>query len=303
MEIRHLRCFLAVAEELHFARAAERLHMEQSPLSRTIRELEEDLGVQLFVRTSRSTRLTLAGRFFLEHVPRVLAVLEQARESVKAAANGFQGQLRIALSDCVAPFRLSGLLARCREEDPDIEIRLFEVSLAQQLQGLRDELYDAGFSMADEVGDGLIVEPAWEDELMMALPARHPALTHKRIPLDEVLRYPLVLGDPAVCEGYARQVDRVLRTQEQEPLLVQRVASPEMMMALVSAGLALGFAGAAYIAANREANVVGRPLAGEPPMLTTYLLRRDNEPSQALARFIERLQSGPVPGSAANDEK
>lgn len=64
MEIRHLRCFLAVAEELHFARAAERLHMEQSPLSRTIRELEEDLGVQLFVRTSRSTRLTLAGRFF-----------------------------------------------------------------------------------------------------------------------------------------------------------------------------------------------------------------------------------------------
>ena len=269
MEIRHLRCFLAVAEELHFARAAERLHMEQSPLSRTIRELEEDLGVQLFVRTSRSTRLTLAGRFFLEHVPRVLAVLEQARESVKAAANGFQGQLRIALSDCVAPFRLSGLLARCREEDPDIEIRLFEVPLAQQLQGLRDELYDAGFSMADEVGDGLIVEPAWEDELMMALPARHPALAHKRIPLDEVLRYPLVLGDPAVCEGYARQVDRVLRTQEQEPLLVQRVASPEMMMALVSAGLALGFAGAAYIAANREANVVGRPLAGEPPMLTT----------------------------------
>ena len=303
MEIRHLRCFLAVAKELHFARAAERLHMEQSPLSRTIRELEEDLGVQLFVRTSRSTRLTQAGRFFLEHVPRVLAVLEQARESVKAAANGFQGQLRIALSDCVTPFRLSGLLARCREEDPDIEIRLFEVPLAQQLQGLRDELYDAGFSMADEVGDGLIVEPAWEDELMMALPARHPALAHKRIPLDEVLRYPLVLGDPAVCEGYARQVDRVLRTQEQEPLLVQRVASPEMMMALVSAGLALGFAGAAYIAANREANVVGRPLAGEPPMLTTYLLRRDKEPSQALARFIERLQSGPVPGSAANDEK
>ena len=290
MEIRHLRCFLAVAEELHFARAAERLHMEQSPLSRTIRELEEDLGVQLFVRTSRSTRLTLAGRFFLEHVPRVLAVLEQARESVKAAANGFQGQLRIALSDCVAPFRLSGLLARCREEDPDIEIRLFEVSLAQQLQGLRDELYDAGLSMADEVGDGLIVEPAWEDELMMALPARHPALAHKRIPLDEVLRYPLVLGDPAVCEGYARQVDRVLRTQEQEPLLVQRVASPEMMMALVSAGLALGFAGAAYIAASREANIVGRPLAGTPPMLTTYLLRRDAEPSQALARFIERLE-------------
>ena len=103
MDIRHLRCFLAVAEELHFARAAARLNMEQSPLSRTIRELEEDLGMQLFVRTSRSTRLTPAGRLFLEHVPRVFAALEQARESVKAAANGFHGQLRIALSDGTTP--------------------------------------------------------------------------------------------------------------------------------------------------------------------------------------------------------
>ena len=71
MELRHLRCFLAVAKELHFARAAEKLHIEQSPLSRTIKELEEDLGEQLFIRTSRSTRLTLAGKLFLEHVPRI----------------------------------------------------------------------------------------------------------------------------------------------------------------------------------------------------------------------------------------
>ncbi|MFU7548115.1 LysR family transcriptional regulator, partial [Pseudomonas paraeruginosa] len=76
MEIRHLRCFLAVAEELHFARAAERLHIEQSPLSRTIKELEESLGEQLFIRTSRSTRLTRAGKLFLEHVPRIFTALQ-----------------------------------------------------------------------------------------------------------------------------------------------------------------------------------------------------------------------------------
>ena len=75
MELRHLRCFLAVAEELHFARAAERLHMEQSPLSRAIKELEEDLGMQLFFRTSRSTRLTLAGRLLVESAPRVFTAL------------------------------------------------------------------------------------------------------------------------------------------------------------------------------------------------------------------------------------
>lgn len=291
MELRHLRCFLAVAEELHFARAAEKLHIEQSPLSRTVKELEEELGAQLFIRTSRSTRLTLAGRLFLKHVPRVFTALEQARESVKSAANGFHGQLRIALSDGITPSRLPALLARCREEDPEMEIRLFEVSLAQQLKGLHDDLYDAGFSMADEVGDGIIVEPAWEEELMVAVPARHPALAYKRIPLEEVLRYPLVLGDPAVCEGHARQIDRILRKQEKEPLVVQHVATFDVMMALVSAGLALGLAGTAHIAASREPGVVGRPLAGRSPMLTTYLLRRDTEPSQALARFIERLAS------------
>ncbi len=291
MELRHLRCFLAVAEELHFARAAEKLHIEQSPLSRTVKELEEELGVQLFIRTSRSTRLTLAGRLFLKHVPRVFTALEQARESVKSAAYGFHGQLRIALSDGITPSRLPALLARCREEDPEMEIRLFEVSLAQQLKGLHDDLYDAGFSMADEVGDGIIVEPAWEEELMVAVPARHPALAYKRIPLEEVLRYPLVLGDPAVCEGHARQIDRILRKQEKEPLVVQHVATFDVMMALVSAGLALGLAGTAHIAASGEPGVVGRPLAGRSPMLTTYLLRRDTEPSQALARFIERLAS------------
>jgi DNA-binding transcriptional LysR family regulator len=113
MELRHLRCFLAVAEELHFARAAERLHMEQSPLSRNIKELEEELGERLFIRTSRSTRLTRAGILFMEHVPRVFTALQQARDSVKAAANGFHGQLRIALSDGITPSRLPTLLARC----------------------------------------------------------------------------------------------------------------------------------------------------------------------------------------------
>ena len=291
MELRPLRYFLAVAEELHFARAAERLHIEQSPLSRAIRELEEELGAQLFVRTSRSTRLTLAGKLLMENAPRVLLALDQARESVKAAANGFHGRLRVALSDGITPSRLPALLARCREEDPEIEIRLFEVPLAQQLSGLRDDLYDAGFSMADEVGDGIIIEPAWEDELMVAMPARHELLAHRRVPLDEVLQHPLVLGDPAVCEGHAKQIDRILRKQDREPLIEQYVATFDVMMTFVSAGLALGLAGAAHIASSHEPGVVGRPLAGKSPMLTTYLLRRDAEPSQALARFIERVEA------------
>lgn len=289
MELRHLRCFQAVAEELHFARAAERLHIEQSPLSRAIKDLEEELGTKLFSRTTRSTRLTCAGRMLLEHVPRVFVSLQQAIDSVRAAANGFQSQLRIALSDGIAPSCFSALLALCRQEEPEIEIRLFVVPLSQQIKGLQDDLYDVGFAQTNEVGDGLISEPVWYDPLMVAVPARHPVLSYKHIPLDELLRYPLALGDMNAHEGHARQVDRVLRTLDQEPLIAERVASFDLMMTLVSAGFALGLAGASQIAANHEPTIVARPLAGGSHKLTTYLLRVGSEPSETLTRFIQRV--------------
>ena len=298
MELRHLRYFLAVAEELHFARAAERLHIEQSPLSRAIKELEEELGVVLFARTTRSTRLTRTGKLFLEHVRRVLAALEQARDSVKAAANGFHGQLRVALSDGVTPSRLPSLLALCRQEEPEVDLRFFEVPLSQQIKGLHDDLYDVGFAQSDDVGDGITAIPVWSDALMVAVPARHPLLAHKRIPLEELLRYPLVLCDPQVCEGPAKHFERVLRRADMEPLVAERVASCDLMMALVSAGFAIGLTGEAHIATSREPGVVARPLASRVPPLTTYLLHLDDEPSDVLARFIERVQAIESPESA-----
>ncbi|WP_144162268.1 LysR family transcriptional regulator [Paraburkholderia sp. BCC1885] len=291
MDLRHLRCFLAVAEELHFARAAERLHIEQSPLSRAIKELEEELGVVLFARTSRSTRLTRAGALFLDHVPRVFTALQQARDSVKAAANGFHCQLRVALSDGITPSRLPTLLALCRQEEPEVDIRLYEVPLSQQIRGLQDDLYDVGFAQSNDVGEHIVAEAAWSDPLMVAVPARHHLLKYKRIPLDEMLHFPLVLCCPQACEGHAKQVDRALRQSDFEPLIVERVASFDLMMALVSAGFAVGLAGAPHILASREAGVVARPLAGRSPMLTTYLLYRNGESSEVLSRFIERAQA------------
>lgn len=289
MELRHLRCFLAVAEELHFGRAAEKLHMDPSPLSRAIKELEGELGAQLFTRTSRSIKLNHAGKAFLERVPRIFAALEQARDGVKSAANGFHGQLRVALSDGITLSRLPALLASSREEDPEVEIRLFEVPLAQQIQGLHDDLYDVGFSMAEEVGDGIVILPAWEDELMAALYSRHPLLEYRRVPMEKVLQQRLVLGDPAFCKGHTRQVDRILQKRDEELQILQRVATFDVMMALVASGVAIGLAGSAHIASSREMGIVARQLAGTPPMLTTYLLRRDVAPSPMLARFIERV--------------
>lgn len=295
MEFRHLRCFIAVAEELHFARAAERLHIEQSPLSRAIKELEDELGVRLFDRNTRSTRLTRAGKLFLDHVPRVFAALQQARDSVKAAANGFHSQLRIALSDGITPSRLPVLLALCRQEEPEVEIRLFEVPLSQQVKGLRDDLYDVGFAQSNEVGEKIIAEPVWHEPLMVVVPARHPLLVYKRIPLEDVLKYPLVLCDPQIYEGHARQVERVLRRADKEPLVAERVASFDLMMTLVSAGFALGLAGESYITACHELGVVARPLAKISPMITTWLLRPGGDPSEIVTRFIRRATSIDLP--------
>ena len=297
--MRHLRYFIAVAEELHFARAAERLHIEKSPLSRAIKELEYDLSVQLFERTTRSTRLTWAGQVFLEDVRRVFTTIDQAKASVKAAANGYRGTLRIALSDGIALPRLATLLAQCREKEPEVEIRLFEKPLSQQLKGLRSGLYDAGLAQSDDVGEDIIAEPVWSDALVVAVPARHPLLAHKRIPLDEVLRYPLVLCHPEMCEGYCRQIEAVLRAADTQPIVAEHVATLDLMMTLVTAGYGLGFASASQIPVCRHPEVIARPLAGRSPMLTTYLLRPDIDPSEQLNRFINRVN--PTEPLAPND--
>ncbi len=109
------------------------------------------------------------------------------------------------------------------------------------------------------------------------------------------MTFSLVLCDPQACEGHARQVERVLRRADREPLIAERVPSFELMTVVVSAGFALGLAGAPYIAASREPGVVARPLAGRSPMLTTYVLRREGAISEVLSRFIERVQSIDLP--------
>jgi DNA-binding transcriptional LysR family regulator len=289
VELRHLRYFRAVAEELHFARAAERLHIEQSPLSRAIKELEYDLGVQLFERTTRSTRLTWAGQVFLEDVHRIFVAIEQARTSVKAAAMGYHGALRIALSDAIPGPRLTTLLARCRTEEPEVEIRVFQTPFSQQLKGLQSDLYDAGFAQCAEVGEGILVESAWKDPLVVAIPARHPLLAHKHIPLDTLLQYPLVLCHPEAYEGFSRQIERILRAVHVEPKVAEYVATPDLMLTFVAAGYGVTLIAASQIDGYRYPEVIARPLAGATVFLTTYLLRPDAEPSLQLSHFIDRV--------------
>lgn len=289
MELRHLRCFVVVAEELHFARAAARLHIEQSPLSRIIKDLEYRLGVQLFERTTRRTRLTWAGAVLFEEAQRIFAVVDQAKASVKGAATGYRGRLRVALSDGVPQSRLAALLAQSRQQDPEVDICLYEVPSSIQIKGLEDDLYDVGLTQCAHRGEGLVGVPVWQDPLVVALPARHQLLAYRQIPLEEIARHPLVLCEPQVCEDFWHQLQPVLKPIESQLTVAERVPTLDLMMALVAAGYGLGFSSLARIAELNNPDVVTRPLEGDTTMLTTYLVRREVEPSEQLLRFIDRV--------------
>ncbi len=291
MELRHLRFFVVLAEELHFTRAAERLHIEQPPLSRAIKELEDELGVVLFDRNRRGTVLTAAGTAFLQDVRRLFTVLEQARENAKAIGSGLRGSIRIAVSDGAIDPRLSVFLARCREDEPEIEIRLSEVPLAEQLRGLRSGDFTIGFAHTADVGVGIVAEPIWQDPLVIAVPARHALLAHKRVPLHELGGHPLVLCDPKACEGYCRELTRLLQGLEPKLNVVEEVSSLDMMLTLVGAGYGVGFMTATKIPVSQRPDVVIRPLAMDSAVITTYLLRPESSSlSASLERFIVRLR-------------
>ena len=295
MDFRLLRYFIAVAEELHLARAAQRLGIEQSPLSRAMRELESQLGVQLFDRSTRLTRLTWAGQVFLGECRRVEATVEQAVRSAKAAAQGYQGHLRIAIFDSMVQPRIATLLARSREDEPELEIRIFELPFVQQIKMLHDDLLDIGFALSSAVHDGLVAESVWTDPLAVIVPARHPLLAHVEVPLVEALKFPLVLCHPESGSGCRHQIQALLQDAGTPLKLVDEVTSLGVMLTLVGAGYGIGFAIASQVQTLQRPDLSIRPLAGTPPMLSTYLLRRHGDPSEPMKRFIERVKDEAAP--------
>lgn len=288
MELRHLRYFVALAEELHFARAAERLGMEQSPLSRAIRRLEQDLDVRLLERTTRSTRMTWAGQVLLKQSRKVIAAVDQIQTSVAAAARGRQGQIRIGLCEATAHSRVAELLAAFKAEVSDVNIRFFDLPLPLQLEWLREDLLDVGF--APRVGlnnyKGIVVEPIWKETVFAAIPARHRLAEMKTVNLCEVAGEPLVFcGSDSDAnslfqfEGLNSEVFEGLR-------IAAKVNSVRVLLTLVSAGHGIGFVTAQQLSSALVQDVVLRPLRDSAPTFTTYLIHLEGQPSEPVDRFV-----------------
>jgi len=246
--------------------------------------------VTLLNRTPRGVRLTKAGWAFLEEARRVMQSIDQAKFRARATAAGFQGTLRIALTADVGRARLSALLALSRQEEPEIKIQLFKVSLTQLVQGLHTDLFDAGLAVTSKVDETIIATPLWVDPLQVVLPARHPLLAFKEVPLEDMASYPFVLMDTKACEGCGQQIEYLLRSIEAQPTVAEYVNSHSLMLTLVSAGYGVGFSSHVHLEGYQQADVVARPLAGQSISLTTYLLRSEAKLSEPLKQFISRAE-------------
>lgn len=292
MRLRHLRYFLEVAKEKSFTRAAAKVNIESSPLSRAIKDLEAQLGVQLLYRTKGRIDLTWAGEVFVDEARRILAFVEMAQARVKSAAQGYRGHLRVGLADGLAQPNLTRLLARCREDEPRTEIQIFEMTLSEMLVALKHDQLDAGFTIDSDESSGCSQTPVWIERPAFAVPTRHPLLALDRIPLSEAARYPLIMCHPERCASGYKAIRRWLQDSKHEmPVVAQHVSSHEPMMMLVAAGYGIGIGLASQIALYTHPDVIVRPLFDQALEVTTSIITSDErQTSPELERFMVRAR-------------
>ena len=192
IELRHLRYFVAVAEELHFGRAALRLHLAQPPLSQQIRQLEEILGYPLFLRTSRSVRLTPAGAVYLERTRNILQAVDRDVAEMRKVAAGEFGSLHIGFVGSAMLTRLPALLRTVRERLPQISLQLHESFTARVLEGLDDRSLDVGLLRDPDPQDGLHMETLFTEPFVAVVPARHPLAARKSLTVASLRAAPFV---------------------------------------------------------------------------------------------------------------
>ncbi|OEV09597.1 LysR family transcriptional regulator [Streptomyces nanshensis] len=297
MELRHLRYFAVLAEELHFGRAAERLHMAQPPLSQRIRDLERELGVRLFDRTRHRVQLTEAGALLLEHVRPVLSGVETAREAMRRIRPGEAGMLRAGVPPDTNPVVLPTLTAGFARQAPDVLIELHELTTDQQLTRLREGELDAGVVRHPSDTVGLESGPVARRELGVVLPADFPSADGT--PAGEgtgPLRLRDVDGTPLIIfprEMAPRLYDHILTVCRDEGFLpgaIRHARNPHFVHGLVLAGRGIHLNEAP--GAPLPQGLVWRPLERAELAWTTSVVWVPSRHNQAVAAFTRAVTEG-----------
>lgn len=295
MELRHLRYFVAVAEALHFRRAAEKLGIQQPPLSMQIRQLEAEIGTPLFRRAQRRVELTDAGRSFLEDARSLLAQAQAAAGRARRAALGEHGRLRVGMINS-APFHplILRILREYRERHAGVAMTLEETSTPDLAERIRANALDIAFvrPLLDET-PGLITEHLFDEPVLLALPKGHPLARRRNISLGALSLEPFVLFSRPVGSGLHDQIISACHRAGFSPRVTQEASQVTSIVNLVAAGLGVSLVPASIRKIHSE-GIVYRALGADAPIAQMSLIWRRGDGSvtvrdlRALATSLSR---------------
>jgi len=292
IELRHLRYFIAVAEELNFSRAAERLHIAQPPLSQQIQALEAELGLQLFERKKRPLQLTAAGKVFFTEAHLVLTQLEQAITSAQKVSRGEIGRLVVGTNSSVANSVLPDILQTFHPLFPEVILVLREVSSSEQVNQLRDRYIDIAFERLpnNNLNDNsLSFLPILQEPLVVALPEKHPLAAKSQIPLIALADEPFVLPPTDLVPSYS-QIISLCQQVGFSPKVVQEATWMVTVLSSVAGGL-----GVTLLPANAQSlqrkGVVYKPIQGKNLTSELAVVWRRDDTSIVLQQFLEVTKS------------
>jgi DNA-binding transcriptional LysR family regulator len=295
IELRQWRQFVAVAEELHFGRAAQRLHMTQPPLTQAIQALERAVGVLLLARTRRSVALTPAGAALLPQVQRLLAAAEALPRVAQAAAAGLAGQLRLAFVSNIAYGPLPEWLRSFRAAHGDVAVQLREATMDVQLAAFDADEIDAGFVLhaPGAAPPGFAAWAALDEPLVMALPEAHPAAALAQPAWADVAGEPLVIFPRQIAPSLFDAVLASYRARGATPRIAQEAIQMQTIVNLVSGGMGVAWVPESVTRLQRP-GVVYRAVAGSTLRCETSLLWREPA-APVVQRFVQHLTVGVPP--------
>lgn len=284
-ELRHLRHFVAVAEELHFARAAERLGLEQSPLSHSIRNLEAELGVKLFQRTTRRTWLTRAGNRFYEEARRILRSVDAAAAAARRDDAGEPNVIRLALGEDLASEPFTRLLFELEHHNPKVELEVRELLHTEAARLVRDRGADVAITLNPRKEPELKQVRGWSEPLMAVVPIGHAFADREKISLRELGDQTLALPSADECPGYLAQIEGLLDQHGVRPAERRNVRHWNTAVSFAATGHAIALCPTTMV--HTATVVVVVPLAEVDAELVTWLLYREDESSPAVSLVLE----------------
>lgn len=290
IELRHLRYFIAVAEELHFGHAVARLNISQPPLSQQIQILEQQIGARLFARTNRSVSLTEAGRQFLADSRQILSQVDDAAARAARLHHGETGELRIGFTSS-APFikAVSDTLSTFRRRYPDVHIQTRETNTREQIVPLNEGALDLGLMRNTQLPETLVWERVLREPLLAMVPRDHPLASQPRVSLRELAREPFVFFDPHVGTGLYDDILGLLRRYDLTPTIAQEVGEAMTIIGLVAAGLGVSILPASFRRVQLS-EMCWLPIEEQDAVSEMWLVwSKHREQGQAARRFRESL--------------